>query len=238
MRTVSTPENESDRLSALRGYDVLDTLPESDYDHITHLASAIADVPISLISLIDDDRQWFKSRKGLEATETPREYAFCAHAIMDPDKVFKVEDARLDDRFSDNPLVTGDPRVIFYTGVPLVNPEGHALGTLCVIDNTPRKLEQHQIEALKILGRQVVQLLELRKRTAELKRRNASLSKFASEVVGDLQSPMKRIELFSQTLLHVYSDRLDAEGADILKHLSKSAKTLRSKIDELVGEVD
>lgn len=230
-----TPDEES-RLEALREYGILDTLPESDYDSITHLASAIAKVPISLISLIDDERQWFKSHKGLEATETPREYAFCAHAIMDPDKVFKVEDARLDDRFADNPLVTGDPCVIFYTGVPLVNPEGHALGTLCVIDNSPRKLNDEQIDGLRILGRQVVQLLELRKKTRQLEQQNARLRKFTENVADDLQSPMRRIGLFAETLLSVYAEKLDDEGADILRHLSESSKSLRRMIDELLEE--
>jgi len=238
MESAPITPNEQARIAALKSYNVLDTLPESDYDSITHLASAIAQVPISLISLIDDERQWFKSHKGLEATETPREYAFCAHAIMNPDKVFKVEDSRLDHRFADNPLVTGDPRVIFYTGVPLVNPEGHALGTLCVIDNNPRKLNDDQIGALKMLGRQVVQLLELRKKTAILEDKNARLSKFAEEVAQDLQSPMRRIGLFSETLRTVYSEKLDEEGKDLLEHLSASSKSLRKMIDELLADQD
>jgi len=236
MKSAPNTPNEQARLVALKSYNVLDTLPESDYDNITHLASTITQVPISLISLIDDDRQWFKSHKGLEATETSREYAFCAHAIMNPDKVFKVQDSRLDDRFADNPLVTGDPRVIFYTGVPLVNPEGHALGTLCVIDNTPRKLTNDQIEALRILGRQVVQLLELRKKTDILEQQNARLSKFTEEVALDLQSPMRRIGLFADTLRNVYAEKLDPEGADILNHLSTSSESLRKMIDELLDE--
>ncbi|MBE2189867.1 MAG: GAF domain-containing protein, partial [Candidatus Kapabacteria bacterium] len=156
------PENESERLENLKSYAILDTLPEKEYDDITYLASQICGTPISLVSLIDETRQWFKSHHGLHTTETSKDYAFCAHAINDQDKILIVPDSRIDERFHDNPLVTDNPYVIFYAGIPLVSPKGYSLGTLCVIDNVPRKLDESQIQSLKALANQLVKLLELR----------------------------------------------------------------------------
>jgi len=165
----SLPE-ETDRLNALKQYDILDTLPERDYDELTQLAAQICGTPIALISLIDDKRQWFKSSHGLEIRETPREFAFCSHAIANPLETLIVPDSRLDERFAHNPLVTGDPNVVFYAGAPLVDEHGFALGSLCVIDNSPNELSQAQLSALKILAKQVVNLLTLRKQNGELSR--------------------------------------------------------------------
>ena len=161
---------EADRLNALNQYNILDTLPEQDYDELTQLAAQICGTPIALISLIDDKRQWFKSRHGLAIRETPREFAFCAHAITNPSETLIVPDSRQDERFAQNPLVTGDPNVIFYAGAPLVDDNGFALGSLCVIDNTPHELSQAQLSSLQILAKQVVNLLTLRKQNTELSR--------------------------------------------------------------------
>ena len=156
------PNNEAARLEALRQYRVLDSAPEDSYDAITELASFICESPIALVSLVDADRQWFKSKVGFAATETHRDFSFCAHVIV-KGSLLVVEDATADARFADNPLVTGDPRIRFYAGAPLITPEGHGLGALCVIDRKPQKLSAERASALGKLAALVVSQLELRR---------------------------------------------------------------------------
>lgn len=162
------PKSEVLRLSALHRYGILDTLAEQSYDDITLLASQICDTPIAVISLVDSERQWFKSSVGLDINETSRDMAFCAHAILQPETTLVVPDAQADPRFSDNPLVLADGGMRFYAGAPLVSPTGEALGTVCVIDRQPRALDEQQIKALQALSRQVIALLEMRRLVAEL----------------------------------------------------------------------
>jgi diguanylate cyclase (GGDEF)-like protein len=160
--SAALPARENERLQALQDYQILDTPAEPGFDDLTLIASVICGVPISLVSLVDRDRQWFKSRRGLSVSETPRHQAFCAHTILDPERILEVTDAAADQRFADNPLVTGEPRIRFYAGAPLVNEAGHALGSLCVIDREPRTLSPEQLQALTALARQAVAQLELR----------------------------------------------------------------------------
>lgn len=171
----ATPLNESERLAALLAYELLDTPSEAMFDRITALAAQICGTPIALISLIDAERQWFKSRHGLDAEQTPREMAFCAHAI-NGQTLFEVDNTLLDPRFCDNPLVTGAPDIRFYAGVPLNDGQGHNLGTLCVIDRQPRHLNDSQRKALHLLAEQVTQLFELRLQ-ARRQREQAALHK-------------------------------------------------------------
>ncbi len=164
MTSAPIPINDAERVAALRSYGVLDTPPEPDYDELTRLAAQICHVPIALISLVEEDRQWFKAKIGLAATETPRETSFCAHVVAAPAAgVLVVPDALLDPRFSDNPLVLDGPQIRFYAGAPLVTHDGWTLGTLCVIDQRPREITPDQLHALEILRRHVVNTLELRR---------------------------------------------------------------------------
>ena len=161
------PEDEAARLEALHRYRILDTEPERSFDDLTLLASHICGTPMALISLVDADRQWFKSRIGIPISETARAVSFCAHAINHRD-LFIVPDARHDERFRDNQLVTGAPEIRFYAGAPLVTPDGHALGTLCVLDRVARTLSREQLEALTALCHQTEAQLELRRHVLEL----------------------------------------------------------------------
>lgn len=234
-------DQEKERLKNLKSYSILDSLPETDYDNIATIAAEICGTPISLISLLDDKRQWFKARHGLEVTETPKEHAFCAHAINNPDDVFIVKDARKDERFHDNPLVTGGPKIVFYAGVPLVTEEGFPLGTLCVIDNKTRELSQTQQRSLTALSDQVMNLLNLRKNEKlleeallNLEEKNQDLERFAIIAAHDLKSPLIGVSGIAQMFSEIYGSLVDDEGKYMLKLLISSTDKLQSLIDGLL----
>lgn len=232
---------ENARLKLIQSYSILDTLPETDYDNLTTIAAEICQTPISLVTIVDNNRQWFKSHHGLEVVETPREYAFCAHTINNPGNYFSVEDARNDERFFDNPLVTGEPRVIFYGGVPLVGQDNLPLGTLCVIDNKPRTLNRSQVESLQALSRQVMNLLDLRKANNRLEKAmkdleqvNKEMEHFAFIAAHDLKSPLHNISSFASLFLKKYESKVDVEGLEYINRISSSADKLNKLINGLL----
>lgn len=199
--------NETDRLRALEELSLLDTVPEEMFDDITNIASTICETPIALISLVDKERQYFKSHYGLEVDQTSIEDSFCAHAIVNPNIPFEVKDARKDPLFSNNTLVTNKPNIVFYYGIPLVTEEGYPLGTLCVIDNKPKELSESQKNALKSLSNQVMHLLDLRKKnrlleTYQLQLENYSknMESFASLAAHDLKEPLRNINSFTKLI--------------------------------------
>ena len=183
------PPDEASRLAALSRFEILDSEPEPEFDDVARLAALICDTPIALVTFIDRDRQWFKSRVGVDATETPREHALCAHAILGRD-AFMIPDTTADERFAHNPMVTGPMKLRFYAGAPLVTPDGHAIGTICVLDRVPRQLGEGQVEALRALARQSVALLELRRRMRiDRGRSGEALVREASGITGSERRP-------------------------------------------------
>jgi GAF domain-containing protein len=176
------PSTEKKRLEVLWQYDVLDTVPETVFDDLTELAARICEAPIALISLVDENRQWFKSKVGISMSETSRDLSFCAHAIRQ-EGLFIIPDATRDKRFADNPLVVSEPKIRFYAGAPLITPDGHALGTLCVIDKVPRQLRSEQQQALRVLSRHVMTQLELRRHSKELVKLNIAHENASEELV-------------------------------------------------------
>lgn len=198
-RPYPVPPDEEERLQALRSYGILDTAEEQEFNDIVSLAAAVCDVPIALVSLVDQNRQWFKARVGLDQAETSRDVSFCAHAIVGTD-LLEVEDATAEDRFRDNPLVTKDPNIRFYAGVPLVPDGEHPFGTLCVIDRERRTLSASQRAALQSLARQASALIELRRVNADLTRLAEQKNAFLRMVGHDLRNPLNYV-LGASTLL-------------------------------------
>ena len=234
------PPDEKQRLAAVRSYHLLDTLPERDFDNLTALAAMICDVPISMVTLLDSDRNFLKSHYGFPNNESPRDISFCGHAILDEGNLFIVEDASKDIRFEDNPYVQ-KMNATFYAGAKLINPEGYVLGTLCVFDTKPRTLTMRQKKALVSLAYQVVNLFEARKRNRtllslqrELRERNEDLRNFAGIVSHDMKMPLANIILTSDILRSKYGPLLDNQGKEYLDYLKQSSFTLSEYITRLL----
>ena len=199
------PENEEARLAALRACEILDTSPEHEFDSLTRLAAKICGTPIAWVALLDGERQWFKSKIGIEATQTPREVAICSHTILGNQPLL-VPDLRQDPRFSKNPLVISEPKLRFYCGVPLEIEKGLAVGTLCVVDRQPRQLTPEQVEDLTTLGHQVTAQLRLRKSVHDLDGYRSRLEEMVEHRSTDAQAALRHIEV-------TYDDTLQALGA-------------------------
>lgn len=242
MIKAPVPENESLRQNDLKKYMILDSVEEEQFNRITELASIICETPISVISIIDKDRQWFKSRYGkMQVTETSRDIAFCAHAILDPDNIMEVNDVQNDDRFRDNPLTTGEPHISFYAGSPLISEAGFPLGVLCVIDHKPRKLSDQQLKALKMLSEWVVVQMELKKKNKELELMHAELQStikelkhFAQVISHDLRSPLRGIMILARELETDYGNLLDEEGKRITGYIYNRSVFMNKMVQQLL----
>ncbi len=239
MKSAELPADEDKRLAELRGLDILDTDAEKDFDDIVHLVAQICETPISNISFVDADRQWFKAAVGLEDRETPRDVAFCAHTILG-NELFVVEDATTDERFHDNPLVTDNPGIRFYAGMPITTASGARIGALCAIDRTPRILTEEQIAALGVLSRHVSTLLELRRAHAQILEQNRRLqelsdlkSRLMAILAHDLRSPMANIVSFISLLQNnaVTAD----EQQELLDELASMLKSTEYLLSNVIG---
>ncbi|MEM7165646.1 MAG: ATP-binding protein [Planctomycetota bacterium] len=241
MPPAPLPANERRRLSALIHCNVLDTVPEAAFDDLTHLATELCDTPIALVSLIDTDRQWFKSRVGLDAEQTPRDLAFCGYAILGTDALV-IEDATKDPRTVDNALVTGEPGIRFYAGVPLRLSSGEALGTLCVIDTKPRKADQRLLDRLHALAAQAAAQLELRHKIDALEQANGEIrdaseskSAFLAEMSHEVRTPMTAILGFADLLATDDEFRSKPEQAnEAIGVIQRNAQHLLSVINDIL----
>ena len=237
MESPAIPFNEVERLEALYRYQI-STLPEKAYNDIIHLAATIFNVPISLISLVDEDKCWFKAKIGIDHSQISRNSTYAAHAINQSSEVMVIEDVLKDERFYDSPLALQDPPVRFYAGTPLVTPDGFAIGTLCIIDKVPRKLSENQIRTLQILAKQIITQFELNLKKEEVDRlnkkleyANQDLKSFSHAVAHDLRAPVKNIEGLIGLLKGEY--QFDSLGNELINGLKTASKRMDSVIMDM-----
>lgn len=228
-------QNESARLAALHSYKILDTANEDDFDHITSLAALVCNAPIALVSLVDDDRLWFKSAHGIQVKDIPRRSAFCSHAILNPELPLIIEDTRSDPRVNDCHLVVGAPFVRFYAGFPLIVDEGHVIGTLCVLDNESRTLTPSQKTAMFHLSRQVLRLLELRKAYFRLNGIERMRSDLSNMLIHDLRSPLSAVTMFLENFMR---DSAGTVAEDLREDVSRSMGVVGSVLEMVSSIVD
>ncbi len=243
MPAAKIPDNEQDRLQNLYSYELLDTLPETDYDDITRLASFICGTPVSIISLVDKDRQWFKSAQGIsDLQQTSRDQAFCAHTILKPNEIMVVPNTEEDERFADNPLVTGDYHIMFYAGVPLVSEEGYAIGSICVLDNKPNQLNEAQTEALKTLANGAMRLIQLHRNTKQLVRSrqlmlevNKELETFARVAAENIKMPCNNAIEFTGMIEEKFDAIADADSKQLLSLIRYSCESIKTTVDNTLA---
>lgn len=235
------PSNEIERLKSIESYHIESWGSEKDFDELTMLAAEICQTPIALVTILGENKQWFKSGFGTELKETAREVAFCSHAILDEREIMVVKDARKDERFVNNPLVTGDTRIVFYAGVPLVNPEGYALGTICVIDHEEKELSESQLRALRVLGKQALHQMELRRKLKELENANEALieansfiEKFAHRVAHDIKNPLTSIIMSADSIQKKFQSEGDERSVRLINIALRSAKNLVTYVDDML----
>ena len=241
MKIAPKPSNERFRQKALENYKILDTMPEESYDAITNIIATICNTPIALITLLDNERNYFKSSCGLDASESPRDISFCSHAVVSDKEITIVPDAREDGRFIGNPLIE-EQASIFYAGVPLVNKDGYKLGTLCVYDHIPRELDENQIYAMKSMAKQVMMLFEERKLNfalldaqQELEDRNQELKDFAAIISHDLKTPLSQISMISHLLAEENKTNFSETSREYLIHLENAGFNLSRYIDGVLN---
>lgn len=245
MIKAQEPENELARLASLNDLQILNTEEELKYDNIAQLASFICDVPVSLITLLTEDKQWFKAKVGTELTDTDRSISFCSHAILQPDKMMEISDTELDIRFNGNPIIVVDAPIRFYAGMPIKSPNGEALGTLCVLDNKPHSLSDKQKDALKALAKQVETLFELRRQNIALEKvkkelgtKNNLLKEFAGTVSHDMKMPLANMIITADLLKAKYGKLLDETGLNYLSYLKQSSFRLSNYITDILNHYE
>lgn len=236
------PNNEAERLKELHSLRLIEGLPDEDLDLITKLASDICETKISLVTLIDSKTQFFKSKHGVEIDKTSRDVAFCGHAINSPEKMLIVNDAKEDERFKDNPLVTSDPNIAFYAGMPISTKQGSALGTLCVLDSKPKVLSTSQINALKSLTKLVERLFESRRKSLELEKvytqmqlHKSQSEEIAYSIAHDLKNPLDSIQGFLELLQQDAGTSLGDEAQQYIEYAQQSTEKMTGLIYEILA---